>query len=79
VRAFAPLKNGSGAKEYTPESVRAALAALHRDWLRQADAEVADDVMVEISPLVALDAEELRTKVAPGTRITAPTYFGPPA
>ena len=49
--AFAPLKNASGAKDDTPESVRSQLSALHRDWLRQAGAEVADDVPVEISPL----------------------------
>ena len=52
------------------------LSALHRGWLRQAGAEVADDVAVEISPLFALDAEELPTKLPPGTRITEPTYFG---
>ena len=75
-RAFAPLKNASGAKEDTPESVRAQLSALHREWLRQAGAEVDDDVPVEIGPLFALDAEELATKLPPGTRITKPTYFG---
>lgn len=75
-RAFAPLKNASGAKEDTPETVRAQLAALHRGWLRQAGAEVADGAMVEISPLYALDAEELAAKLPPGTRIAAPAYFG---
>ncbi len=74
--AFAPLKNAPGAKDDTPESVRMQLAALHRGWLREAGAEVADDVTVEISPLYALDAEELRAKVGPGTRIEKPTYFG---
>jgi UDP-N-acetylglucosamine/UDP-N-acetylgalactosamine diphosphorylase len=74
--AFAPLKNESGAKADASEHVRAALAALHRDWLRQAGAEVDDDVMVEISPLFALDVEELRAKVSPGTRIAEPKYFG---
>jgi UDP-N-acetylglucosamine/UDP-N-acetylgalactosamine diphosphorylase len=75
-RAFAPLKNASGAKEDTPESVRAQLSALHRQWLRQAGAEVGEDVPVEISPLFALDAAELAAKLPPGTRITKPTYFG---
>ena len=63
--AFAPLKNASGAKEDTPESVRAQLSALHRGWLRQAGGEVDDNVPVEISPLYALDAEELRAKCGP--------------
>ena len=75
-RAFAPLKNASGAKEDTPESVRAQLSALHREWLRQAGAEVSDDAPVEISPLFALDAAELAAHLPPGTRITKPTYFG---
>jgi UDP-N-acetylglucosamine/UDP-N-acetylgalactosamine diphosphorylase len=74
-RAFAPLKNGSGAKTDTPESVRGQLAALYRNWLHKAGVEVADGVVVEISPLFALDADELRTKISPGTRITEPTYF----
>ena len=43
---------------------------------RQAGAEVADDVAVEISPLFALDANELSTKLPPGERITKPAYFG---
>jgi UDP-N-acetylglucosamine/UDP-N-acetylgalactosamine diphosphorylase len=74
-RAFAPLKNASGAKEDAPETVRAQLSALHRDWLRQAGAEVGDNVAVEVSPLFALDAEELASKLPPGTRITTPTYL----
>jgi len=74
--AFAPLKNALGAKSDTPESVRHQLAAFHRGWLRQAGVEVADDVPVEISPLFALDAEELRTKLQPGERITSSTYWG---
>ncbi len=74
--AFAPVKNASGAKEDTPETARAMLAALHRNWLRRAGAEVGDDVVVEISPLWALDAEELAAKLPPGTRITEPTYLG---
>jgi len=76
--AFAPLKNASGAKDDTPESVRSQLSALHRGWLRQAGADVADNVVVEISPLYASDAEELRARVRPGTRIVKPTYFGDP-
>jgi UDP-N-acetylglucosamine/UDP-N-acetylgalactosamine diphosphorylase len=74
--AFAPLKNEPGAKADTAEHVRAAMISLHRSWLRQAGAEVADKVAVEISPLFALDVEELRTKIPPGMRTTEPTYFG---
>ena len=74
-RAFAPVKNASGA-DGTPEMARAQMAAVAREWLRRAGAEVSDDVMVEISPLFALDAEELATKIPPSTRITKATYFG---
>jgi UDP-N-acetylglucosamine/UDP-N-acetylgalactosamine diphosphorylase len=75
VRAFAPLKNASGAKSDTPESVRAQLVAEHADWLRRAGVEVADGVPVEISPLFALDAEGVAQKLTPGTRITQSTFL----
>jgi UDP-N-acetylglucosamine/UDP-N-acetylgalactosamine diphosphorylase len=72
---FAPLKNASGSEDDTPEAVKAQMAAQHRRWLRQAGAQVADDVDVEISPLYALDAQELAEKIEPGTRVTQPTFF----
>lgn len=72
---FAPLKNASGADEDTPEAVKAAMAAQHARWLRQAGAEVADGVDVEICPLWALDAEEMVQKDMQGTRVTEATYF----
>ncbi|MCE5269246.1 MAG: UDPGP type 1 family protein [Planctomycetaceae bacterium] len=75
VRAFSPLKNASGAKGDTPETVRAALIGQYRDWLCRAGVEVADDVAVEISPLYAMDAEELAAKVPRGMRIMEPTYL----
>ncbi len=75
-KAFAPLKNASGAKDDTPEAVRARMAALGRDWLRRAGVEIDDNILVEISPLFALDAEELAAKIRPGTRVAATTYFG---
>ena len=66
-----------GAAQDTPEMVREQMTALHRDWLREAGAEVGDDVPVEISPLFALDAEELAEKLPAAARITEPTYFQP--
>ena len=72
---FAPLKNASGHRQDTPETVKAQMAALHRSWLRRAGVEVADGVDVEISPLWALDADELAGKTRPGTRVSEPTYF----
>ena len=72
---FAPLKNASGASEDTPESVQAQMSALYRKWLRLAGAEVDESISVEISPLFALEAEDLRGKIPPGTQIKEPTYF----
>lgn len=75
VRHFAPLKNGPAEKKDTPQTVRAQMIALHAEWLQQAGAEVADGVAVEISPLFALDAEELARKVGPNTKVAEARYF----
>jgi UDP-N-acetylglucosamine/UDP-N-acetylgalactosamine diphosphorylase len=74
-KGFAPVKNAPGEKQDTPEAVQAAIVALHTDWLRQAGATVARGTPVEISPLFALDANELAGKIAPGLHVTQPTYF----
>ena len=75
-RHFAPLKNASGQKADTPETVKAQMSAVHRDWLRSAGFEVADGVPVEISPLFALDGEELRSRILAKKAVAEPTYFG---
>jgi UDP-N-acetylglucosamine/UDP-N-acetylgalactosamine diphosphorylase len=72
---FAPLKNGPGADRDSPETVRAQMMKLHRQWLCDAGATVADGVKIEISPLFALDAVEVVEKVKPGLRVTADRYF----
>ena len=51
------------------------MVAVYREWLREAGAEVADGVPVEISPLFALDAAQLAEKIPAGTRISEPEYF----
>jgi len=76
-QSFAPLKNASGEKADTPETVRDQIVALHTQWLRQAGVEVAEGVPVEISPLFALDPDELRSKAIAGRRIASPTFLGP--
>jgi UDP-N-acetylglucosamine/UDP-N-acetylgalactosamine diphosphorylase len=75
-RHFAPLKNASGQPHDTPESVKAQMATLHREWLRSAGFQVADNVPVEISPQFALDGEELGTRILARKPVTEPTYFG---
>lgn len=73
---FEPLKNATGPE--SPESVRRAMTALAADWLSRAGIAVphaADGrpaFPLEISPLVALDAEELAAKVARSLQIRGP-------
>lgn len=70
---FAPVKNASGSPTDTAETAQAALVAMYHDWLKQCGVHVAEGVAVEISPLLALDAEELATKIPRDLRITEPT------
>lgn len=72
---FGPLKNASGAAADTPEMVHDMMIAQHRRWLEQAGATVAENVPVEISPLYALDKEELAKKLPKGMRVEKATYF----
>jgi UDP-N-acetylglucosamine/UDP-N-acetylgalactosamine diphosphorylase len=72
---FAPLKNAPGAAADTEEMVQRAMIAQHHRWLATAGVDVAEGTAVEISPLFALDADGVKQKINPGTRIDAPTYF----
>ncbi len=77
---FEPLKNATGPD--SPETVRRAMSNLAADWLERAGVKVPrrDNgdaaVPLEISPLYALDAEELAAKVDRGMRIESATYLG---
>jgi UDP-N-acetylglucosamine/UDP-N-acetylgalactosamine diphosphorylase len=72
---FLPVKNAQPPD--APESVRAALQQRWRTWLRAAGAEIADDVPVEISPLVAFSAADLPGRLRPGTRFTETVVLDP--
>ena len=72
-REFNPVKNAEG--EDSPRTAQAAMTRIFRKWLREAGAAVSDDVPVEISPLLALDAEELKAKIEPGQRFDGPVYL----
>ncbi len=76
--AFAPVKNADGAASDTPETARAAMVNLHRRWLEQAGARVAN-VPVEIHPLWADGPDEVAAKIEPGTVVERPTYFHTPS
>lgn len=76
---FVPLKNASGPD--SPATVRQALSNLAGDWLEKAAVSVPRQstgdttVPLEISPLYALNAEDLAGKIPPGLRVAGPLYF----
>jgi UDP-N-acetylglucosamine/UDP-N-acetylgalactosamine diphosphorylase len=76
---FAPLKNAIGPD--SPASVRQAISDLAGDWLEKAGVTVprsapgVSAVPLEMSPLYALDAEELAAKVDPKLVLRGPTYL----
>jgi UDP-N-acetylglucosamine/UDP-N-acetylgalactosamine diphosphorylase len=73
---FAPLKNAPGADRDTPEYVRRMMSDQHRGWLEAAaGVAVADGVLVEISPLWALDAAGVAARADRPPSIDRPTYL----
>ncbi len=72
-REFNPVKNAEGSD--SPATARAALDAIGKAWLRAAGGEVADDAVIEISPLYALDDADVARKVKPGTRYEGDVYL----
>lgn len=72
---FCAVKNAPPAPSETPDHVKAAISDLHRGWLESCGVEVAADVKVEINPLFAVDAEQLRSKLADTKEVKTDTYF----
>ncbi len=72
---FAPVKNADGAPTDTPAATKAALIALHHNWLRLANCTIDDGVMVEIHPAWALDAAEVKRKITTPIHFAANTYL----
>ena len=66
---FAPVKNLTGADSL--ESSRLLQSALHASWLKRLGVDVDPDISVEISPLFALDYEDLLLKAS-----TLPRHIG---
>lgn len=60
---FAPLKNHPREAKDNPQTVRKRLLDLYRRWLRNLGYQVADDVDIEISPLYANSATELKERL----------------
>lgn len=75
--AFAPVKNSDAEATDNPRTSKAALIAQHTRWLREAGVTIAEGTPVEINPLWAGNADEVRQRVQPGTVIDRPTYFAP--
>jgi UDP-N-acetylglucosamine/UDP-N-acetylgalactosamine diphosphorylase len=69
---FAPLKNATGAD--SPEAVKQAIIALHGGWLERAGVRT-NSHPVEVSPLFALDADELRAKIPASFTVNEPTHL----
>jgi UDP-N-acetylglucosamine/UDP-N-acetylgalactosamine diphosphorylase len=72
---FAPVKNAPGESRDTPEYVQRFMAKQQREWLEAAGTKVADDVVVEISPLWAIDAEGVAARADRPQRIDKSTYL----
>jgi UDP-N-acetylglucosamine/UDP-N-acetylgalactosamine diphosphorylase len=76
---FEPLKNATGNE--SPESVRQALTNQAAGWLESAGVTVPRNEdgrpvwPLEISPLFALDADELKQKLRSAMRVDRPTYL----
>jgi UDP-N-acetylglucosamine/UDP-N-acetylgalactosamine diphosphorylase len=78
-REFVPLKNATGAD--SPQVVQQAISDLAADWLEQAGVAVprrpdGAATPLEISPLYALDADELARKVDRTLSVPGPLYLG---
>ncbi len=78
---FEPLKNATGPD--SPATVRQRMSDQFADWLEAAGARVerrSDGSVpfgIEISPLYALDAAELKAKLEPGLVVDGPLLLGP--
>jgi UDP-N-acetylglucosamine/UDP-N-acetylgalactosamine diphosphorylase len=76
---FEPLKNAVGPD--SPATVHQRMSDLFGNWLEQAGAKVPRRVdgsipfCIEISPLFALDAQELKSRLEPGLVVERPIYL----
>jgi UDP-N-acetylglucosamine/UDP-N-acetylgalactosamine diphosphorylase len=70
---FAPLKNGDGDAVDNPTTVRRAISALAGEWLSHAGVKV--EGTAEISPLFALEPDDVRERLAGETTLRGSVYF----
>jgi len=72
-REFNPVKNADG--NDSPKTSRAALNTIAREWVHASGGTVHDGVQIEISPLTALDVDELSAKLAANTTFDRDTIL----
>ncbi|XP_050678754.1 UDP-N-acetylhexosamine pyrophosphorylase-like protein 1 [Leptidea sinapis] len=60
---FSALKNSDEAKKDCPSTAREDVLRLHRKYIRQAGGIIADDIELEISPLLSYGGEDLKELV----------------
>lgn len=72
-REFNPVKNADGSD--SPATSRAALIRIYSEWLSSLGHEIPAGTPVEISPLIAGDADQLSTKLASG-QVTVESLIG---
>ena len=72
---FAPLKNPPGTATDSPEYVQQAILNLHRSWLLQAGANLADGVDVEVHPSFADNGDSLASRIPAGAKILENTVL----
>jgi UDP-N-acetylglucosamine/UDP-N-acetylgalactosamine diphosphorylase len=73
--SFAPLKNAPGEAKDTEEYVHRFMHNQHRRWLEAAGATLADGVRIEISPLFAMDAQQVAEMIDPGRKFQRSEYL----
>jgi len=78
---FCPVKDREGPTSL--EGARRRLSAMFADWLASCNVDVPRDAdglpkaNIEISPLFALDPEELRAQIKPGVTVTGDLCLEP--
>ena len=83
VRSAAARSMGRLKGEDSPDTARELLIRLYAQWLEHAGAHVPRDRdgrvggLVEISPLFALDSDELKQKLPASFEVKLPLYLGP--
>ena len=72
---FCAVKNAPPAASETPGHVKQAISDLHTKWLVAAGAKVAEGTVVEISPLFAVDENQLKAKISDGQEFSGEVYL----